>query len=171
VVTTCSPKNFALVESYGAEKAFDYHSPTCGEDIRAYTKNSLEYVLDIITEAKTIRQSYAAIGRGGGKYVGFELLPQELIATMRKAVKSDWVMGVEMTGVEIKLPGEYYRAESPELRAWGCAWIRRFEALYNAGKIRPHPIKLNTGGLKEVICGIGEMQRREVSAQKLVYTL
>jgi hypothetical protein len=42
VITTCSPKNFKLVESYGAEKAFDYHSPTCGEDMRAYTNNTLE---------------------------------------------------------------------------------------------------------------------------------
>ena len=159
------------MESYGAEKAFDYHSPTCGEEIRAYTNNALEYVLDIITEAKTIRQSYAAIGRGGGRYVGFELLPKELISSMRKAVKSDWVMGVEMTGVEIKLPGEYYRKENPELRAWGCAWIRRFEALFAAGKIRPHPVKTNPGGLAKVIDGIGAMQRKEVSGQKLVYTL
>lgn len=171
VITTCSAKNFELVKSYGAEKAFDYHSPTCGEDIRAYTSNALEYVLDIITEAKTIRQSYAAIGRGGGRYCGFELLPEELIASMRKAVKSDWVMGIEMTGVEVKLPGEYHRNANAELRAWGCAWISRYEALFAAKKIRPHPVKKTVGGLEKVIDGIGTMQRKEVSGQKLVYTL
>ena len=47
VVTTCSPKSFKLVEEYGAEKAFDYSSPTRGEDVRAYAKNTLEYALDI----------------------------------------------------------------------------------------------------------------------------
>lgn len=109
VVTTCSPKNFKLVETYGTERAFDYHSPTCGEDIREYTDNSLEYVLDVITEARTIRHCYSAIGRGGGRYCGFELLPDDLIATMRKSVKADWVMGLEMTGLEIDLPGGYYR--------------------------------------------------------------
>ncbi|KAK0513951.1 hypothetical protein JMJ35_003673 [Cladonia borealis] len=171
VVTTCSPKNFKLVESYGAEKAFDYHSPTCGEDIRAYTDNSLEYVLDITTEARTIRHCYSAIGRGGGKYCGFELLPDDLIATMRKSVKADWVMGLEMTGLEIDLPGGYYRQANPELHAWFCVWIKRYAALFAAGKVRPHPIKVNQGGLAKVIDGIGAMQRKEVSAQKMVYPL
>ncbi|TQV90537.1 zinc binding enoyl reductase [Cordyceps javanica] len=118
VVTTCSPKNFELVEKYGAEKAFDYHSPTCGDDIRNYTENSLEYVLDIITEAKTIRQCYAAIGRGGGRYVGFELLPDELMATLRKSVEPTWVMGLEVAGLELELPGGYYRKANPELHDW-----------------------------------------------------
>ncbi len=171
VVTTCSPKNFQLVEDYGAEKAFDYHSPTCGEDIRAYTENALEYALDIITEARTIRQCYAAIGRGGGMYIGFELLPDDLIATMRKTVKADWVIGLEATGVELELPGGYHRDENPELHVWVHAWIKRFAALYEAGKVKPHPIQVNRGGLAKVIDGIGALQRKEVSAQKLVYPL
>lgn len=171
VVTTCSPQNFALVEEYGAEKAFDYHSPTCGEDIRAYTKNTLEYVLDIITEARTIRQCYAAIGRGGGRYTGFELLPEPLIASMRKTVKADWVMGLEVTGEELKLPGGYYRKENPALHVWIHEWIRRFAALFAAGQIKPHPMQVNEGGLAKVIEGIGALRRKEVSARKLVYPL
>ncbi|KAK4150736.1 chaperonin 10-like protein [Chaetomidium leptoderma] len=171
VITTCSPKNFELVQEYGAEKAFDYHSPTCGEEIRAYTKNSLEYALDIITEARTIRQCYAAIGRGGGRYVGFELLPDDLIATMHKTVKADWVIGLEATGLELELPGGYYRKENPELHAWIHTWIKRFAALYEAGKLKPHPMRVNQGGLAKVIDGIGTLQRKEVHAQKLVYPL
>ncbi|KAK4244134.1 hypothetical protein C7999DRAFT_44174 [Corynascus novoguineensis] len=168
VVTTCSPKNFKLVERYGAEKAFDYRSPTCGEDIRAYTKNKLEDALDIITEARTIRHCYAAIGRGGGRYVGFELLPEDLMATMRKAVKAEWVMGLEVTGVELELRGGYYRKENPELHAWLHWWIRRFSALYETGKLKPHPLQVNPGGLAKVIDGIGALSRKEVSAQKLI---
>jgi len=171
VVTTCSPKNFQLVEDYGAEKAFDYHSPTCGEEIRAYTKNSLEYALDIITEARTIRQCYAAIGRGGGRYVGFELLPEDLMATMRKTVKPTWVLGLEVIGEELDLPGGYYRKENPELHAWVQRWIRDFAALFEAGRLRPHPIQVNRGGLAKVVEGLGALQRKEVSARKLVYPL
>ena len=171
VITTCSPKNFKLVETYGAEKAFDYHSPTCGEDIRAYTNNTLEYVLDIITEARTIRHCYSAIGRGGGRYVGFELLPDDLIASMRKTVKAEWVLGLEVTGLEIDLPGGYYRQENPELHAWFCGWKERYAALFAAGRLIPHPMKVNKGGLAKVIDGIGAMQRKEVSGQKMVYPL
>ena len=47
MLASCSPHNFKLVEGFGAEKAFDYTSPTAAEDIRAYTANSLEYVMDI----------------------------------------------------------------------------------------------------------------------------
>ncbi|KAB5550764.1 chaperonin 10-like protein [Coniochaeta sp. 2T2.1] len=171
VVTTCSPKNFQLVEEYGAEKAFDYHSPTCGEDIRTYTKNTLEDALDIITEARTLRQCYAAIGRGGGRYIGFELLPDDLIATMRKTVKPTWVLGLEVIGEELDLPGGYYRKENPELHAWVHTWIKHFVALYEAGKLKPHPIQVNQGGLAKVMDGIGSLRRKEVSARKLVYPL
>jgi NADPH:quinone reductase-like Zn-dependent oxidoreductase len=168
-VATCSPKNFKLVESYGAEKAFDYNSPTCGEEIRNYTKNTLQYVLDIITEARTLRHCYTAIGRGGGRYIGFELIPEDLIAGMRKTVKADWVLGIEMSGGEIALPGGYYRKPNPELRAWCCEWFKRCEALIHAGKLRSHPVKLNEGGLEAVISGVGQMKRREISGEKLVY--
>lgn len=171
VVTTCSPKNFTLVESYGAEKAFDYHSPTCGEDIRAYTGNSLEYALDIITEAKTIRHCYAAIGRGGGRYCGFELLPDDLIATMRRSVKAEWVNGLEMTGLEIDLPGGYYRKANPELHAWFAELIKRYSALIAQGKLRAHPIQVNAGALERVIDGLGAMRRKEISGKKMVYPL
>ncbi|KAJ5656198.1 hypothetical protein N7507_008148 [Penicillium longicatenatum] len=171
VITTCSPKNFALVEEYGAEKAFDYHSPTCGEDIRAYTKNTLECALDIITEARTIRHCYAAIGRGGGRYIGFELLPDGLMATMRKTVKPTWVLGLEVVGEELDLPGGYYRKENPELHAWIQVWIKQFVALYEAGKLKSHPMQVNQGGLPKVIEGITSLSRKEVSARKLVYPL
>ena len=93
------------MEKYGAEKDFDYHLPTCAEDLRAYTKNTLEYALDIISEARIIRHCYAAIGRGGGRYIGFELLSEDLMATMRKVVKPTWAMGLGVAGLELELLG------------------------------------------------------------------
>ncbi|EEP78967.1 predicted protein [Uncinocarpus reesii 1704] len=171
VITTCSPKNFALVESYGAEKAFDYNSSTCAEDIRTYTKNSLRYVIDIITEARSIKLCYAAIGRTGGRYVGFELIPDELIASLRKAVKADWVLGIRMTGLEIALPNGYGSAPNPELREWGSGFSQRMQALIHANKIRPHRPKINPGGLDGIIEGIEKMRRREISGEKMVYVI
>ncbi|KAL9130833.1 MAG: hypothetical protein Q9217_001085 [Psora testacea] len=57
VITTCSPRNFDLVRSYCADTCFDYNSPTCGADIRAFTDNALEYALDCITEEITVKIS------------------------------------------------------------------------------------------------------------------
>lgn len=169
-MTTCSPKNFALVESFGAERAFDYHSSTCAEDIRAYTKNSLQYALDIITDARSLRLCYAAIGRAGGRYVGFELIPDELLANMRTTVRASWVLGIRMSGKEIALDRGYGSAADPELRVWGCELFRRMEKLINEGKIKPHPPSVNNGGLERVIEGVERMKRKEVSGEKLVYT-
>lgn len=67
VVTTCSPRNFELVKSFGADACFDYNTPTCGADIRAFTNNALDYALDCITEESTMRICYQALGRCGGK--------------------------------------------------------------------------------------------------------
>lgn len=171
MVTTCSPKNFALVESYGAEKAFDYNSPSCAEDIRTYTKNTLQYAIDIIAEVKSIRLCYMAIGRAGGRYVGFELVPEDLVKDMRQTVKPGWVLGITMSGNEIAIGGGYGSKPDSELRAFGCECFLRVEALIHAGKIRPHPIKLQQGGLSAVIAGVATMQRRQVSCEKLVYRL
>jgi hypothetical protein len=70
----CCPKYFELVGEYGSEKAFKYHSSMYGEYIRAYANNTLEYAMNIITESGTIHQYYAAIGRGSGRCIEFELL-------------------------------------------------------------------------------------------------
>jgi len=51
VVTTCSPRNFDLVKSYGADAAFDYSDPEkCAKDIREYTNDNLHHVFDCISE-------------------------------------------------------------------------------------------------------------------------
>lgn len=77
VITTCSPRNFDLVRSYGADVCFDYNTSTCGPDIRAFTKNALDYALDCITEESTMKICYQALGRCGGKCKSphFLLLP------------------------------------------------------------------------------------------------
>jgi len=35
-----SPKHFDFVRYYGTKVVLDYNSPTCGDDIRAYTRNT-----------------------------------------------------------------------------------------------------------------------------------
>ncbi|GAW22507.1 hypothetical protein ANO14919_120440 [Xylariales sp. No.14919] len=66
-ITTCSPRNFQLVEEYGAEKAFDYHNPDNAEVIRSYTKSALWYAVDCYCEESSMEFCYRAIGRAGGK--------------------------------------------------------------------------------------------------------
>jgi NADPH:quinone reductase-like Zn-dependent oxidoreductase len=67
IIATCSTGSMAMVESYGADKCFDYNEANCGDDIRSYTGNALDYALDCITAESSVKICYRAIGRCGGK--------------------------------------------------------------------------------------------------------
>jgi NADPH:quinone reductase-like Zn-dependent oxidoreductase len=168
-ITTCSPKNFDLVKSYGAEAAFDYHSPSCGEDIKAYTKNNLKYVLDIIAESQTMKLCYAAIGRTGGRYTGLEYVDKTMAQSLRRTVTPDWVLGVSLTGKKISLPGDYGSEADPQKKVFAKEWFRTVQRLLDEGEVRSHPARLMKGGFQGILDGLEILRRKEVSGQKLVY--
>lgn len=165
-IATCSPKNFDLVRSNGAEAVFDYREPDVAEQIKAYTKNSLWYVLDVITEAKTMKHCYAAIGRAGGKYTCLEAYPEHLAT--RRTVKPELVMGIAILGKEIALDHGYGSGANPELKDFGVAWYRTLQKLLDDGKIKSHPIKVLPGRFEGILAGLPVLKSKAVSAQKLV---
>ena len=168
-ITTCSPKNFELVKSYGAERIYDYKSPTCAEDIKLYTENSLELVLDPITEAKTQRLCYQSIGRAGGKYIALEMW-QPLNHT-RPTVVPTFVMGSSIIGNRIPLDNGYGSEADPAKRVFGIKYYRDIQKLFDAKRLRPHPVRVVPGGWQGVLDGIDLLRTRSVSAQKLVVFL
>ena len=170
-ITTCSPRNFDLVKAYGAEAAFDYNSPECAAEIRAYTNNSLRYVLDIITDTRSINKCYQAIGRMGGKYTGLELIPEDVTSQLRKTVKSDWVMGLSMSGEKIELPGGYSCEARPDRRTFGKEWFQTIERLVHAGKLISHPPRKVEGGFDGILDGVEMLREHRVSGQKIVCML
>ncbi|KAG8156277.1 hypothetical protein KVR01_013856 [Diaporthe batatas] len=168
-VAICSPHNFDLVKSYGAEVTFDYNSPTCAEDVRAYTVNTFFYALDCITEASTMAICYGAIGRAGGKYCGLEPYPER--QNTRKAVKPDWVMGLSIFGKKVALDGAFGREERPQDREWGVAWFQTLQGLLDGGRLQTHPLQVGVGGFDGVMQGIELLRKKAVSGQKLVYSV
>ena len=170
-ITTCSPKNFDLVKSYGAEAAFDYNSSTCAQDIKTYTKNTLKYVFDVIAETKTLKLCYEAIGRTGGKYTGLEVFNESMALNMRKTVKPDWVIGLKLPGKGVDLPGGYGSPVDLECRKFGTRWFETMQRLMNSGKIRSHPPRVMPGGIESIFDGIDLMRQKAVSGEKLVYRI
>jgi NADPH:quinone reductase-like Zn-dependent oxidoreductase len=65
-ITTCSPRNFELVRSYGADLVLDYTDPDLASKIRSETGSGLEYALNIITDRDSIACCFASISRFGG---------------------------------------------------------------------------------------------------------
>ncbi|TAQ90375.1 hypothetical protein B7494_g1326 [Chlorociboria aeruginascens] len=168
-IAICSPHNFALVESYGAEKCFDYNSSTCAEDVRAYTNNRCKYALDCITEAATMTICYAAIGRTGGNYCGLEPFPER--QHTRKIIKPDWVLGLTIYGKKVALDGVYGRDPLPDDYEFGKEWFAVSQRLLNAGRVRSHPVREGNGGFEGVLGAVDGLRRGGVSGYKLVYAI
>ncbi|KAJ5206524.1 Polyketide synthase enoylreductase [Penicillium cf. griseofulvum] len=166
VITTCSPHNRDLVISYGADIVFDYNSPTCAQDIRTVTKNTLRYVLDPFAEAKTLRMCYAAIGRTGGRYCALEQYQENLCS--RKTIRHELVMGGAISGRGVELPDPYGIPPRPELGVWARSWYLELQELIENGKLRPCPIQIIPGKFEGIMEGLDMLRNGKVSGKKLV---
>ncbi|KAK8132174.1 alcohol dehydrogenase GroES-like domain-containing protein [Apiospora kogelbergensis] len=174
-IATCSPANNALCTSLGAAACFDYRSPTCGADIRAWTNSGLAHVLDCVTDAATMEMCYEAIGTsladgGPAAYVAIDPLSTRVQYT-RRDVRADWVMVYSLLGEPLPLPGVYGRPDSAADRAFGARLFELVEALIAQGRVKGHPVEVRPGGLEAVLGGIGELRMGNVRAKKLVYSL
>ncbi|KAK5635447.1 hypothetical protein RRF57_011159 [Xylaria bambusicola] len=165
-IATCSPRNFDLVKSFGAEEVFDYNNPDCAKDIKAYTKNSLSYVLDPFTDAKSIALCYGAMGRAGGRYSCLEMYPDYILD--RKTIKVSFVMGPALLGHRLALSDGYERDEDPEMRAFGVQWYKSVQKVLDQGKIKPHPLRVLGHSFESVLEGVDMLKRKAVSGEKLV---
>lgn len=169
-VCTCSPQNFAMVKALGAAEAFDYHIPTCGDDIRKYTANTLAYALDCITNLDSMRICYAALGKGGGRYMGLDPLP--LRAHTRRDVKPDWTVVFTMFNKPLNVGRPFSRPARPKDRAFAKRWYEGTQPLIDTpGQMKPHPLDVGSGGLQGVVQGLDRMRKGDLSGVKLVFPL
>ena len=161
-----------MLLALGAVETFDYHSPTCGMEIRNYTDNSLAYVLDCVTQAESMTMAYEALGSGSGpkRYIALDPFPARIQYT-RRDVQADWVMGLSLFGEAVKLAGVYGRPARPQDRVFTAQLFALMERMLTAGTLKPHPVELRTGGLDKVTEGIEDLRMGRVRARKLVYSV
>ncbi|KAI1819731.1 putative zinc-binding dehydrogenase family oxidoreductase [Xylaria intraflava] len=154
---------------FGAEEVFDYNSPDCAKNIKDYTKNTLSYVLDPFTDAKSIALCFGAMGRAGGRYSCLEMYPDYILD--RKSIKVGFVMGPALLGHRLALSDGYERDEDPDMRAFGVQWYRSVQKMLNQGKLRPHPLRVLGTSFEAVLEGVEMLKRKAVSGEKLVVAL
>ncbi|KAK5635869.1 hypothetical protein RRF57_011581 [Xylaria bambusicola] len=155
-ITTCSPKNFELVEEYGAEKAFDYHNPENAEVIRSFTKNALWYTVDCYCEGSSMEFCYRAIGRAGG----------------RKAIEPEYVLAHALLGTDVGWKEPYNVKADSKLHSFGKDWSSCVQRLLESGNIKPHPTRAQGSiGLEQVLDGMMLLKKKVVSGEKLVYRI
>ena len=165
-IATSSPSNFDLVTRFGAEQVFDYHSSTCADDIRRYTRNQLSYALDCVTEAETTQLCYTALGRAGGRYVAVEPFRESIAQTRASTVQPSWFNVMTIWGRKVVLGGEFGREASPEDRAFAAV-----QTIMDRGAVSTHPVKVMPGSFGGVVQGVSRIRSQPPSGYKLVYPI
>lgn len=164
VVTTCSPRNFDLVKSLGADAAFDYDDPEAPKKIREYTEDKLSYAFDCISSDSTAEFCAKAIGSAGGKYS--QLLSAKV--TSRKDVTSYGTLAYTTTGEYSVKFGKELPASPTDFKFATDFWALS-EQLLKEGKIKAHPVDVRPGGLKGLLDGLDLLRKNKVSGKKVVY--
>ncbi|KAK1491541.1 hypothetical protein CTAM01_10267 [Colletotrichum tamarilloi] len=166
-ITTCSPHNFERVKLLGAAQVWDYHSPSCASDIRAFTNDRLMYVLDCITDSGSMKICYGAIGSEGGRYVGLDQFP--IRGHTRRNVRPDWIISWTVLGKPINWKKPYRRDAKPKDKAFGELWGPITQRVLDAGDITTHPIEVSDEGLAGVAKGAERVKLGKAGGKKLVY--
>ncbi|KAH6658211.1 chaperonin 10-like protein [Truncatella angustata] len=183
VVTTASPRHHAyLRDELGADAVFDYRSPTCADDIRAWAEargQNLRKAWDCISleSSAEICARALASDEEGGTWAGLVPVEKEKLLAVNKNVKGPLVtLGYDAFGEEYVwgtsssnttrpvLPGELEHARE----FWELA-----RDLLEEGKVKTIRPTVNRGGegLEGVLNGLEELRQDRVSGEKLVYTL
>ncbi|KAF9887503.1 hypothetical protein FE257_010081 [Aspergillus nanangensis] len=168
-ITTSSAQHFERLKELGSEAAFDYRSPTCGQDIREYTQGQLAFALDCITTTASMTICYEAIGPQGGQYIALDPFP--LHTHTRRSIRPEWILMPTIFGSPIPWEAPYNFLARPTDVEFAKRWIKHAEKLLLQGLVKSHPYQEESGGLQGVITGIDAVRKGHVVGYKLVYSV
>ncbi|KAM0320007.1 hypothetical protein ACHAO8_000600 [Botrytis cinerea] len=172
VITTASPRNFAYLESLGADKVFDYNSPTCAQDIKEYTQDNIKHVFDCMSEGSSPQISVSAMSSSGGVYSTLLPVPTEEVHKYNSKVENKGTLGYTCLGEKFTFGSTEFPAKPEDFEFAKTFW-EMSRGLLADGKIKAHKVSVNkTGeGFEGILSGIQAVKEGKVSGEKLVYTL
>ena len=166
MITTCSPRNFDLVKSLGADFVFDYNSDSCASEIRKASQDSLQHVFDCISTDASAKICADSFGPQGGKYSSL----QPVQSFPRKDITNALTIAYTSFGEAFKFKSR----EIPAVKAdfdFGVKFARLTNELLAEGKIKVHPPDVRSGGLDGILDGLQGLKENKVSGAKLVYQI
>ena len=166
VITTCSPNNFDLVKSYGAEAAFSYKDADAVEQVKKYTNNGLKLAWDTISLKATAEFCGKVLAQGGHYGAILTIEMQD-----RPDIKTTSSLGYTCVGEPFTMRGKEFTAEQV---APDYEYIQKFtsvgEKLMAGKKLKAHPTKVDKG-FDNILEGADLLRNDKVSGQKLVYSV
>lgn len=130
--------------------AFDYHDPSCGEQIRKYANSSLHYILDTISTEESFKicaEAFPPPGSTNGELKLVGLLPVDIFPRKTEpnvtatATPAYTTFGEAFSKFGIDFPA------IKEHFDFGKTFWELNEKLLAEGKIKPHPVIVKNGGL------------------------
>lgn len=167
IPTTCSPHNFDLVKSYGADAVYDYHSKSALEDIKRDYPN-LNRAFDGISLKESTSFCASAVEKSGGKVV---VLLDTVKAGKRPGVEIIYLLVYTLLGEPfafVKPIGPSFKAKPADREALE-KFYKNLPALVE--KVRPPPIEVVLGGLGGLLEALDLLRKKKVSGKKLIVDL
>jgi NADPH:quinone reductase-like Zn-dependent oxidoreductase len=165
VLATCSPSNFKLVKSRGADMVFDYNSPSAIQDIKTATDDQLGLIFDYISEKNSPSFCFEAIGKSGRKYSS--LLPPATECP-RKDIAVSMVFAYTSFGEAFAKFGFKFPAKLEDYM-YTSKFFDICEALLAEGKLKPHLSAHQPNRFNGILDGLHRLREGQVSRKKLVY--
>jgi hypothetical protein len=170
-ITTCSPHNFSLVQSYGASIAFDHADPRLASKITNYASTLQQPILkafDCISTPKSAKLCADVLANHpDAAYCSTLLLEQPF--PKRKVIPKRLLLWSAL-GEEVKFMGFTMPAVIEDF-VWLSGFVRRVEDELDEGRIKSHPVREIEGGLDRAEWGLRELWEGRVSGEKLVVRL
>lgn len=155
----------------GADVAFDYHSPTCADDIRQFTHDNLYNVFDCHSEESSVQICAAALASptspSGRKPRLGTIAP---LRSDRQDVEHLSTFGHAAFGEKFTILGHTVPAD-PTHYEFATKFFALAAGLLDQGKLKSHPIEVRSQGLAGVISGLEDLRNGRVSGKKLVYRI
>lgn len=158
--------------SLGADKTFDYSSPTCAEDIKAYTSSRIAHVFDCIAEGSSPTISVSAMSPSGGAYSTLLPVPAETVSNINDKVQNKATLGYTAVGEAFKFGDKELPAKPDDFEFAKMFW-ELSRGLLAEGKVKVHKINVDKfgTGFEGILKGLQAMREGKVSGEKLVYRL
>lgn len=172
VITTCSPKNFDLVKSLGANAVFDYHdSEKCASEIRSFVEQSglgdLELVVDCIGYFESGKICADALSKKGGMYLS--TAPWPFPRKDEDGVVTAFLQGQRPMGEEYLMMHQTIPVVE-ELYTGGKKFMTLTERLFREKKLKAPPVEV-IHGLEKVPGAMQDLREWKLSAKKYVCKL
>jgi hypothetical protein len=166
VLTTCSPRNFDLCKSRGAEAVFDYTDPECGEKIYQYTNGRLQYIFDTIGSDDGVKICMDALSKDASIDKRYGTLLFNDIP--RKDVKKSFTVLVTFAGEAFGKFGKHFPA-SVESFKFAEKFTTLTERLVAEGKLLANPVRSVDRGLLGMLEeGVPLGESGTISGEKIV---